>query len=66
MIGMLKGFIYNPIGYPKASIDRKNTVINQMAVCKQHFLTEADAAKLKAKPLITNFKKIDEILKFLN
>lgn len=60
LIGMLKGFIYNPIGYPKASIDRRNTVINQMAVCKQHFLTEADAAKLKAKPLITNYKKIDE------
>jgi penicillin-binding protein 1A len=60
LIGMLKGFIYNPIGYPKASIDRRNTVINQMAVCKQQFLTEAEAAKLKAKPLITNYKKIDE------
>jgi len=60
LIGMLKGFIYNPIGYPKASIDRRNTVINQMAVCQQHFLTEAEAAALKAKPLITNYKKIDE------
>ncbi|MFZ1369227.1 MAG: transglycosylase domain-containing protein [Ferruginibacter sp.] len=60
LIGMLKGFIYNPIGYPKASIDRRNTVINQMAVCQQHFLTEAEAARLKAKPLITNYKKIDE------
>ena len=60
LIGMLKGWIYNPISYPKASVDRRNTVINQMAVCRQHFLTEAEAAKLKAKPLITNFKKIDE------
>ena len=60
LIGMLKGFIYNPIGHPKASLDRRNTVINQMAVCKQHFLTEAEAEKLKAKPLITNYKKIDE------
>ena len=60
LIGMLKGFIYNPISYPKASIDRRNTVINQMAVCHQHFLTEAEADKLKAKPLITNYKKIDE------
>ena len=60
LIGMLKGFIYNPIGYPKASIDRRNTVINQMVVCKQKFLSEAEAAKLKAKPLITNYKKIDE------
>ena len=60
LIGMLKGFIYNPIGYPKASVDRRNTVIDQMAACQQHFLTEAEAAKLKAKPLITNFKKLDE------
>lgn len=60
LIGMLKGYIYNPITYPKASIDRRNTVINQMVVCKQHFLTEAAAEKLKAKPLITNYKKIDE------
>jgi penicillin-binding protein 1A len=62
LIGMLKGFIFNPIGYPKASMDRRNTVINQMAECQQHFLTAAEAAKLKAKPLITNYKKIDENL----
>jgi penicillin-binding protein 1A len=60
LIGMLKGFIFNPISYPKASVDRRNTVINQMVVCQQHYLTEAEAAKLKSKPLITNYKKIDE------
>ena len=60
LIGMLKGYIFNPISHPKASIDRRNTVINQMVVCQQHFLTENEAAKLKAKPLITNYKKIDE------
>ena len=60
LVGMLKGFIYNPIGHPKASLDRRNTVINQMVVCKQHFLTEAQGATLKAKPLITNYKKLDE------
>lgn len=60
LIGMLKGFIYNPISHPKASIDRRNTVINQMVVCHQHFLTPQEADKLKAKPLITNYKKIDE------
>ena len=60
LIGMLKGFIYNPISYPKASIDRRNTVINQMVVCQQKFLTVAEADKLKSKPLITNYKKIDE------
>jgi penicillin-binding protein 1A len=60
LIGMLKGFIYNPISHPKAAVDRRNTVINQMVVCKQHFLTEEAADKLKSKPLITNYKKIDE------
>ncbi len=60
LIGMLKGFIYNPISYPKASVDRRNTVIDQMVACQQKFLTEAEAAKLKAKPLITNYKKLDE------
>jgi hypothetical protein len=40
LVGMLKGFIYNPIGHPKASIDRRNTVIERMVDCKQHYLTE--------------------------
>lgn len=60
LVGMLKGFIYNPISHPKASLDRRNTVIGRMVDCKQHYLTEAEATKLKAKPLITNFKKLDE------
>lgn len=59
LIGMLKGYIYNPITRPKA-LDRRNTVINQMVVCKQHYLTEEQSAKLRAKPLITNYKKLDE------
>ncbi|MBS1511472.1 MAG: transglycosylase domain-containing protein [Bacteroidetes bacterium] len=60
LVGMLKGYGYNPITRPKESLDRRNIVINQMVVCQQHYLTEADAEKYKAKPLITNFKKIDE------
>jgi penicillin-binding protein 1A len=60
LIGMLKGFIYEPIRHPKSSLDRRNTVINQMAVAKQHYLTKEEANALKAKPLITNYKKIDE------
>lgn len=60
LIGMLKGFIYDPIRSPKRSLDRRNTVISQMAVAKEHYLTEAEAEKLKAKPLITNYKTIDE------
>jgi penicillin-binding protein 1A len=62
LIGMLKGYIYEPVRHPKSSIDRRNTVINQMVVAKQHFLTEAEAAKVKAKPLITNYKPIDEVV----
>jgi penicillin-binding protein 1A len=31
-----------------------------MVVCKQHYLTEEQSAKLRAKPLITNYKKLDE------
>ncbi len=60
LIGMLKGYIYEPIYHSKASKDRRNTVIGQMVVCKQHYLTVAEAEKYKAMPLITNFKKVDE------
>jgi len=60
LVGMLKGFIYNPITRPKDALDRRNIVIGQMVACKEHYLTEDEAAKLKAKPLITNYKKIDE------
>ena len=60
LIGMLKGFIYEPIRHPKSSLTRRNIVINQMVVAKQHFITAAEAERLKSKPLITNYKKIDE------
>jgi len=60
LIGMLKGFIYEPIKHPKSSIDRRNTVIQQMVVAKGKYLTQQEADKLKSKPLITNYRKIDE------
>ena len=63
LIGMLKGpSIYEPIRHAKNSIDRRNTVINQMAVAKQKFITPEEATRLKAKPLITNYKPIDEVV----
>ncbi len=62
LIGMLKGFIYEPIRHPDAAVTRRNIVIGQMVVAKEHYLTEAEAAKLKAKPLITNYKQIDEAI----
>ncbi len=60
LVGMLKGYGYEPIRHAKAAIDRRNTVIGQMVVAKDHYLTEAEATRLKAKPLITNYKQIDE------
>jgi len=61
LVGMLKGFrFYDPIRRNEASRERRNVVINQMVAAKQRYLTESEAAVLKAKPLITNFKKIDE------
>ena len=59
LIGMLKGYGYNPITRQKESLERRNTVLNQMVVCKEKYLTVAEATKLKAKPLITNYKKLD-------
>ena len=58
LVGMLKGFIYDPVRHPKASLFRRNTVIDQMK--NADYITEAQAEKLKAKPLITNYKKPDE------
>ena len=60
LVGMLRGFIYDPIRHPKAAMERRNTVINRMVDCNQHFLIESEGEKLKEKPLVTNYKKIDE------
>ncbi|MEO7445320.1 MAG: transglycosylase domain-containing protein [Ferruginibacter sp.] len=61
LVGMLKGSsIYEPINHPQNSINRRNTVINQMVVAKQKFLTPQEGEDLKRKPLITNYKKITE------
>ncbi len=60
LVGMLKGFIFNPISKPEAALNRRNTVIQRMVDTKQHYLTQAQANKLTAKPLITNYKPIDE------
>ncbi len=62
LVGMLKGFIYDPIRHPSASVNRRNTVIERMVDTKQHYLTTEQAAKYKAKPLITSYKKADDNL----
>src|SRR6201996_2932864 len=60
LIGMLKGnTLYNPRKNPKMAIERRNTVMNQMV--KNNYLTESDAARLKARPIhLSNYKKVDE------
>jgi penicillin-binding protein 1A len=60
LIGMLKGnTLYNPRKNPKAAIDRRNTVINQMV--KNDYLPEAEAEKLKKSPIdLSNYNKLDE------
>jgi penicillin-binding protein 1A len=60
LVGMLKGnSIYNPIRNPKAALDRRNVVLNQMAVNGK--ISEAEAAKLKKLPIdMTRYRKLDE------
>jgi penicillin-binding protein 1A len=59
LVGLLKGnTIYNPRRNPEAAFARRNTVIEQMV--KNNFLTTADAAAVKVKPIQLNYKKLDE------
>ena len=59
LIGMLKGStLYNPRVNPKMSLDRRNTVLDQMV--RNRFLTEGEARALKVKPIALNYKKMDE------
>jgi penicillin-binding protein 1A len=59
LVGMLKGnSIYNPQRNPVAARDRRNVVLGQME--KNGFLTAAKAEQLKALPIKTNYKKMDE------
>lgn len=59
LIGMLKGnTLYNPKRNPKAAMDRRNTVIDQMV--RNNFVEANAASKLKVKPISLNYKKLDE------
>ena len=59
LIGMINAPTkYNPNRNPKLAIERRNLVLNRMA--GQKYITEDQAAALKALPLVTNFKKLDE------
>jgi len=59
LIGMLKATgTYNPRTNPKASMDRRNTVIDQLV--RNDYLTEAQALDMKKMPIRLNYKKMDE------
>jgi penicillin-binding protein 1A len=59
LIGMLKGFIYDPVRHPKRGLERRNTVIDQIK--SAGYISEDEATKLKATPIdISKYKKIDE------
>jgi penicillin-binding protein 1A len=59
LIGMVNGpTLFNPRRNPKAAIDRRNTVINRMV--QNSYLSDGEATTLKAKPIVLNYKKIDE------
>jgi penicillin-binding protein 1A len=59
LIGMINApSKYNPNRNPKLAIERRNLVLNRMA--GEKYITNEQATQLKALPLVTNFKKLDE------
>jgi penicillin-binding protein 1A len=59
LIGMINAPTkYNPNRNPKLALERRNLVLNRMA--GQKYITNDQAEQLKALPLVTNFKKLDE------
>jgi len=59
LVGMINGpGLYNPRRNPKASMDRRNLVINRMV--ENGKVLPAEATKLKAEPIELNYRKMDE------
>jgi penicillin-binding protein 1A len=59
LIGMLRATgLYNPRTNPKASMESRNLVIQQMV--RNNFITQAEAAALKLKPIKLSYKKMNE------
>lgn len=56
LVGMLKGTsYYNPVRNPERAVQRRNTVLSQMA--KRGVLSAAEFARLKKRPLQLNFER---------
>lgn len=59
LVGSINGpGIYNPRRNPKASMDRRNLVLDRLA--EDGKITAAEAEDLKSKPIVLNYKKMDE------
>ncbi|MBX9778981.1 MAG: penicillin-binding protein [Chitinophagaceae bacterium] len=59
LVAMLKGAtLYNPMRNPKLSLDRRNTVLNQMV--RNNYLDSKEADALKRQPMQLSYKKLDE------
>ncbi|MFV0606734.1 MAG: penicillin-binding protein 1A [Niabella sp.] len=59
LVGSINGpGIYNPRRNPKASMDRRNLVLDRMV--EDGKLPASEAAELKPKPILINYKKLDE------
>ncbi|MCW3107053.1 MAG: penicillin-binding protein [Segetibacter sp.] len=59
LVGMVNGpTIYNPRRNAKMALDRRNLVIDRMV--SNGYLTEGQATNLKIKPIVINYKKMDE------
>ena len=59
LIGMLKATgTYNPRTNPKQSLDRRNTVIDQMV--RNNYVSATDAAKYKVTPIKLDYEKMTQ------
>ncbi|MEI6949013.1 transglycosylase domain-containing protein [Paraflavisolibacter sp. H34] len=59
LVGMLKGnSIYNPRLHPDKAKERRNVVLGQME--KNAMISATETRRLKALPLVLNYKKLDE------
>lgn len=58
LVGMLKAnTTYNPRRNPKAAMDRRNTVLDQMV--RNNYLQPSEAAELSRQPIQLKYKKLD-------
>lgn len=59
LIGMVNApYAYNPRLFPPRAMQKRNAVINDMV--RNNFVSEAEAEKLKNKPINLKYKKLDE------